>query len=67
MEYFASPDVSWYRIIYFQALIVVPVFLMEATAIDFVRLKKNLGSKLSEVVIPNISIARTEVKTAFTL
>lgn len=38
---------------------------METTATDFVGLKKNLGSKLPEVVIPNISTARTEVKAVF--
>lgn len=58
-------DVSQYRIIYFQELMAVPVFLMGATAIDFARLKNNLGNKLHEVVIPNISVARTEVKAAF--
>lgn len=52
MEYFASPDVSWYRIIYFQALIVVPVFLMEATAIDFVRLKKFLAASFLRWLFP---------------
>lgn len=44
---------------------IVPVFLIEATATDLVILKKNLGSKLSEVAIPKVPIARTEIKTAF--
>lgn len=44
---------------------IVPVFLIEATATDLVILKKNLASELSEVAIPKVPIARTEIKTAF--